>query len=50
MLSLGLQEEGLFRRSPNSVALRNVQAAYDRGTLSNILVKFYELTWLQGKS
>ena len=28
---LGLEEEGLFRRSPNSVQLRQVQEAYNRG-------------------
>lgn len=27
----GLEEEGLFRRSPNSVLLKQVQQAYDRG-------------------
>ncbi|KAI0072491.1 Rho GTPase activation protein [Panus rudis PR-1116 ss-1] len=27
----GLQEEGLFRRSPNSALLKQVQQAYDRG-------------------
>ncbi|KAL4245274.1 Rho-GAP domain-containing protein [Abortiporus biennis] len=27
----GMQEEGLFRRSPNSVLLKQVQQAYDRG-------------------
>jgi Rho GTPase-activating protein 1 len=27
----GLEEEGLFRRSPNSVLLKQVQEAYDRG-------------------
>lgn len=27
----GMQEEGLFRRSPNSVLLRQVTEAYDRG-------------------
>lgn len=27
----GLQEEGLFRRSPNSVMLKQAQQAYDRG-------------------
>ena len=27
----GLEEVGLFRRSPNSVMLNQVQAAYDRG-------------------
>ncbi|EIM81513.1 RhoGAP-domain-containing protein [Stereum hirsutum FP-91666 SS1] len=27
----GMMEEGLFRRSPNSVLLRQVQEAYDRG-------------------
>ena len=31
--STGLQEEGLFRRSPNSALLRQVQEAYDRGSL-----------------
>ncbi|KAK7690195.1 hypothetical protein QCA50_006846 [Cerrena zonata] len=29
--STGMQEEGLFRRSPNSALLRQVQEAYDRG-------------------
>lgn len=27
----GMQEEGLFRRSPSSALLRQVQQAYDRG-------------------
>lgn len=31
---IGLDEEGLFRRSPNSVLLKQVQQAYDRGILS----------------
>ena len=31
MSSLGLQDEGLFRRSPNSVMLKQAQQAYDRG-------------------
>lgn len=30
---LGLQDEGLFRRSPNSVMLKQAQQAYDRGRL-----------------
>ena len=29
---LGLQDEGLFRRSPSSALLKQVQQAYDRGT------------------
>ncbi|KAH9936432.1 uncharacterized protein B0H18DRAFT_973929 [Fomitopsis serialis] len=32
----GLQDEGLFRRSPNSVMLRQAQQAYDRGSLRNV--------------
>jgi Rho GTPase-activating protein 1 len=32
----GLEEEGLFRRSPNSVLLRQVQEAYDRGNVVNL--------------
>jgi len=27
----GLEEEGLFRRSPNSIKLKQAQQAYDRG-------------------
>lgn len=30
----GMEEEGLFRRSPQSVLLRAAQDAYDRGTSS----------------
>lgn len=30
-ITIGMTEEGLFRRSPNSVLLRQVQEAYDRG-------------------
>jgi len=30
-LSLGLEEEGLFRRSPSSAMLRAAKSAYDRG-------------------
>lgn len=29
--SVGLGQDGLFRRSPNSLLLRQVQEAYDRG-------------------
>jgi Rho GTPase-activating protein 1 len=32
--TLGLQDEGLFRRSPSSVLLKQVQQAYDRGIFS----------------
>jgi Rho GTPase-activating protein 1 len=31
-----MEEEGLFRRSPNSVLLRQVQEAYDRGHVVNL--------------
>ena len=31
LYALGLEEEGLFRRSPNSVQLRQVREAYNRG-------------------
>lgn len=31
--TLGMQEVGLFRRSPKSVLLTQVQEAYDRGAL-----------------
>lgn len=33
LLSAGMKEEGLFRRSPNSALLKQVQQAYDRGVL-----------------
>lgn len=32
----GLEEEGLFRRSPSSQLLRHVQEAYDRGHVVNL--------------
>ena len=32
--SIGLADEGLFRRSPSSVMLRTAQDAYDRGRYS----------------
>lgn len=35
--SLGLTEEGLFRRSPSSVMLRAAQDAYDRGNSCSLL-------------
>lgn len=28
---IGLEQDGLFRRSPSSVLLRQVKEAYDRG-------------------
>ena len=31
--SIGMTEEGLFRRSPSTVMLRAAQDAYDRGNL-----------------
>lgn len=37
-ISLGLEEEGLFRRSPNSVLLKQVCDAYDRGKFPTIAV------------
>jgi len=36
ILSSGLDEEGLFRRSPNSVLLKQVQQAYDRGQVVSL--------------
>lgn len=32
---LGLEQDGLFRRSPNSLLLKQVQDAYDRGSSSS---------------
>ncbi|KZT09163.1 Rho GTPase activation protein [Laetiporus sulphureus 93-53] len=34
--STGMQDEGLFRRSPNSVLLKQVQQAYDRGQVVSL--------------
>jgi hypothetical protein len=34
MTSTGLEQDGLFRRSPSSLLLRQVQEAYDRGRLA----------------
>ncbi|KAG1732412.1 uncharacterized protein EDB91DRAFT_1151795 [Suillus paluster] len=36
LLSSGLNEEGLFRRSPSSVLLKQVQQAYDRGQVVSL--------------
>ncbi|KAG0708429.1 hypothetical protein DFH29DRAFT_892451 [Suillus ampliporus] len=36
ILSSGLNEEGLFRRSPSSVLLKQVQQAYDRGQVVSL--------------
>jgi Rho GTPase-activating protein 1 len=41
----GLEEEGLFRRSPNSALLRHVQEAYDRGVFSATHVHFWICSW-----
>ena len=39
--SIGLMEEGLFRRSPSSVMLRAAQDAYDRGQSSLLICMHY---------
>ncbi|KAG2109211.1 hypothetical protein BD769DRAFT_1630485 [Suillus cothurnatus] len=36
LLSSGLNEEGIFRRSPSSVLLKQVQEAYDRGQVVSL--------------
>lgn len=36
LLSSGLNEEGIFRRSPSSVMLKQVQEAYDRGQVVSL--------------
>lgn len=36
ILSSGLSEEGIFRRSPSSVLLKQVQEAYDRGQVVSL--------------
>ena len=41
--SIGLAEEGLFRRSPSSVMLRAAQDAYDRGKSWLFYTDFYPL-------
>lgn len=42
MVHLGLEDDGLFRRSPNSVLLRQVQEAYNRGTHGLIIHCIYD--------
>jgi len=40
----GLHEEGLFRRSPTTVMLKQAQEAYDRGNIPHPIALFRALT------
>jgi hypothetical protein len=47
-MSIGLEEQGLFRRSPNSALLRQVREAYNRGTYpsSSLLCALAKINFL----
>ena len=50
---LGLRDEGLFRRSPNSVLLKQAAQAYDRGMLApkpSFHIRAEALTTLMGRA